>query len=291
MNLVRSTLRKIFYFTSDSIMKFFNSFIGPNFRLIVTDLSDKYMFNEVWCFLSHVENRCPLQRVGGENDGGYFCPTDLSTITHVFSPGYGGVKSFEDAMTEQSKHVYICDPSYSSIENLLPGQSFDSIELYSETNKDRHRYSLQDWVGTKIQDSNNQLLLQMDIEGGEWKILESISTQFLQRFKICIIEFHNLDRLLFDRGFLALSSRVVGVLGETFVNVFSKGNNAGGHFYFDHKKFPKVVEVTLVNASCIDLFSDKSRETIDYDMFKNDPTRPSLDLPFPKTRSGCGKCN
>lgn len=48
---------------------------------------------------------------------------------------------------------------------------------------------------------DGELLLQMDIEGAEWPVLLNISEQALERFRIIVLELHDMERLLDRRAF------------------------------------------------------------------------------------------
>lgn len=50
------------------------------------------------------------------------------------------------------------------------------------------------WI-SKYDHSNNDLMLQMDIEGSEYEVLLDLDDDLLRRFRIMVIEFHDLDEL------------------------------------------------------------------------------------------------
>jgi hypothetical protein len=233
-----------------------------------------------WKYLTDFRDFCELKLYGGAQDGAYFAPADLQDVHYVFSPGYGGVKKFEDEMSQLGKKVFICDPSYESIPDLKDSQSFQRVCLSTSTSVSQNKISLDDWLEKNKCGNRNNMLLQMDIEGAEWEILNQLDNGTLEKFKCLIIEFHNLEKLIYEREFLSLSINVLEKVDKHFINVFSRANNAGGFVYLLGQKFPKVVEVTLVNrqSKFVSHVAKHSRAPSSKD-FLNDPEKAILRLP------------
>jgi hypothetical protein len=136
----------------------------------------------------------PLIRVGGDKDGAYLLPDDLQGIKACFSPGVNNFKNFEDELLEKFGIIsHMCDFS-SDVEKfktpLQPGQTFKKKWLDVDDKKDS--ISLNEWVTELEPDSNQDLLLQMDIEGAEYRNILNTSESILQRFRIIVIELHGL---------------------------------------------------------------------------------------------------
>jgi hypothetical protein len=52
--------------------------------------------------------------------------------------------------------------------------------------------------------SSDDLILQMDIEGAEWHVLLNVSRDTLRRFRIIVIELHDLERLMDKHAFVII---------------------------------------------------------------------------------------
>jgi hypothetical protein len=277
---LHSLFRKLYYLQRSIFITYLNLFLPRLFRLALIEANSYSSIRKVWSFLTDQVSDIDMTRVGGNNDGGYFCPTDLSSITTVFSPGYGGIKDFEDELGRLGKKIYICDPMYDHIPNLMESQDFDGIGLAATSNADGLFLSLSDWIDSKVDSNTNHMLLQMDIEGAEWEILLHSEAEVLRRFDVLLIEFHNLDRLVFDKNFLESAEILFAKLANDFTNIYCRANNCGGTFAYLLNKMPKVVEITLVKNSQLELWRTLNpRQPINDEDFSNNPSLPSLKLP------------
>jgi hypothetical protein len=140
----------------------------------------------------------PLLRIGGAADGAYLLPDDLHGIQACFSPGVSDRKGFEDQLAmEYGMASHLCDGS-STVERLrtplMQGlQTFRKLWLDLPGTPDSQ--TLDSWVRELAPDTTADLLLQMDIEGAEYRNLLATIPETLLRFRIMVIEFHGLTRL------------------------------------------------------------------------------------------------
>jgi hypothetical protein len=276
----RAFLRATFYRVRNLLVKYFNLFLPVILRQVIVQSNPISDIRAVWSFIYNQTRDIPLVRFGGQSDGGYFCPDVLSSVSYVFSPGYGGVKSFEDEMVGLGKRVFICDPEFKDVENLLTLQEFDCLALSDHTMLRDKKISLSDWVDSKVGVETKHMLLQIDIEGAEWKVLSNSTSELLRRFDVILIEIHNLNRLIFDREFLSEAQNVVSKFRFDFINVYSRANNCGGFFHFKGKKMPNVVELSLINKLCFEALSTKRiYSPINDEDFLNSPNLPPIHLP------------
>jgi hypothetical protein len=96
----------------------------------------------------------------------------------------------------------------------------------------------------RLLDESKDWLLQMDIEGGEYEVIFSMSEQLLKKYRIIIIEFHMLDYLL-DESFFRLASRAFRKLLVHHRCVHVHPNNAGGVMTAGEIIMPKIMEFTF----------------------------------------------
>jgi len=114
----------------------------------------------------------PLIRIGGMGDGAYLVPDDLAGITACFSPGVNNTKDFEDQLTDEyGIACHMCDKSSdpekfrTPLKNGL--QTFRKSWLDVTGSDDC--VSLENWVRDLSPNPADDLLLQIDIEGAEYR--------------------------------------------------------------------------------------------------------------------------
>jgi hypothetical protein len=151
---------------------------------------------------------CPFQlvRVGGDSDGAYLLPNDMDGVSACFSPGVYNTKDFEDELALKfgiNSHML----DFSSNENLfktplIPGmQSFDKKWL--DTKNSATSITLEDWIYEKEGNAQADFILQMDIEGSEYRTLLKTPKTCIERFRIIVLEIHWLN--IFDSKLQLLS--------------------------------------------------------------------------------------
>lgn len=136
-----------------------------------------------------------LIRLGGERDGSYLVPDDLSNIEACFSPGVGGNSSFELDCANMGMKVFMADASVKGpVENHV---NFQFIPKFIGDSTKKNFISLNRWIAESGISHHNDLLLQMDIEGYEYEVLRSLRKENLDLFRIIVVECHGLHRLDF----------------------------------------------------------------------------------------------
>jgi hypothetical protein len=185
-----------------------------------------------------------LMRVGGAHDGGYLLPDDLAGIEYCFSPGVDVTASFEEALLERGITSYLADYSIDNPPASLSKFVFDKVFLGAKDHG--HFTTLQTWIRKYIPDRyENDLLLQMDIEGSEYAVLEQTPNHVLSRFRIMVIEFHDLFNL-FDPIKFRYFERVFTKLTALFHVVHIHPNNFAPPMRKDGLVIPDVVEITFL---------------------------------------------
>jgi hypothetical protein len=188
-----------------------------------------------------------LIRAGDESDGGYLIPNDLDDIDFCFSPGVSAVASFENFLTQRKIPCFLADYSVEAppFENRL----FDFEKKYLGTCDSDVYITLDSWVHRKAPSLKNGIL-QMDIEGHEYSIILSSSTQTLKKFKIIVIEFHDLD-YLFDKFGFNLINLCFEKLLKDFEVVHIHPNNSLAPINFKNYSIPPLMEFTFLRKDTI----------------------------------------
>jgi Methyltransferase FkbM domain len=148
--------------------------------------------------LRPIKTSFPLVRIGGPNDGGYLLPDDLTDIRACFSPGIADSASFELDLANMGIPSFMTD--YSVDDSPIKNAAFHFQKKFIGISNDPIHITLDDWVKS-CAPPKEDLILQMDIEGAEYGSLISAQLDTLNRFRIIVLEFHDLDNLFYKSSF------------------------------------------------------------------------------------------
>jgi hypothetical protein len=194
----------------------------------------------------------PLIRIGGNRDGAYLLSDDLQGIKACFSPGVNNRKEFEDELLDKygiESHMcdYSSDPEKFRTPLKQPGQTFKKKWLDVDGSADS--ISLEEWVKELAPNPKDDLILQMDIEGAEYRNLINTPDSILHRFRIILIELHDIKRACeSSQVFNMKLGPLLKHLGKHFICVHAHPNNCGGEFILNGTKLnlPNVHELTFL---------------------------------------------
>lgn len=191
----------------------------------------------------------PVLRIGGSGDGSYFIPDDLDGVTHCFSPGVGPSSKFELDLAQRGIQVMMADASVQGPAAKHANFSFRPVFLASYSDASNGIISLDDWVESELEDKpHGDLLLQMDIEGGEYEVLHSVSEKLLRKFRIVVIEFHHLNQV--RHGIMSGYIRsALAKLLKHFSVCHTEANWCAGSFTVCGKRYPRLLEVSLTRKA------------------------------------------
>ena len=192
----------------------------------------------------------PLKRLGGNWDGAYLVPDDLKDIVACFSPGVSNTKRFEDELLDRyGIPSHMCDFTSEVSKFRTPlkdGQTFR--KLWLDVDGAKNSISLEQWVTEEVGDSPGDLILQIDIEGAEYRNLSAASDELLSRFRIIVIELHALHQVNHPDRFARELGPLLDKLGRQFICVHAHPNNCEGDFRVSDSdlNLPKVHELTFL---------------------------------------------
>lgn len=189
-----------------------------------------------------------LIRVGGLGDGGYLIPDDIEGISAVFSPGVAAVAEFEKYFADKGITCFLADASVN--EAPVKHQNFTFMRKFvhaGETEGDWKNF--EEWVEESVTE-HGDLLLQMDIEGGEWEILDDLSTKNLCKFRIIVLELHGMHQLAYKLAFQTIM-RIFTKITEDFEIVHVHPNNAERALSAEGFKLAPLLEITLLRKDRI----------------------------------------
>jgi len=188
-----------------------------------------------------------LIRMGAASDGGYLIPNDLDGITSCFSPGVDNIASFEQALATRSIGSHLADFSVDTPPPKTSALSFEKKYIDAVTHG--HFISLEDWVNTyEPQSTGDSLILQMDIEGSEYKSLLACPEYILNKFRIMVIEFHQVESWS-QVDFFSIVEAVFAKLLQTHSVVHSHPNNVMGLVDLNGFLAPRVFEMTFYTTN------------------------------------------
>ncbi|MDZ7841056.1 MAG: FkbM family methyltransferase [Gammaproteobacteria bacterium] len=123
---------------------------------------------------------------------------------------------------------------------------FEFDRKFLGAHRDETFTTLGAWVGEKLgEDDDHDLLLQMDIEGGEFDVLIESDKSLLRRCRMMVIEFHRMESI-FERNSLPLLHALFTKLHQDFVIVHSHANSCCGIAESFGVGIPPVFEISYL---------------------------------------------
>ena len=219
-----------------------------------------------------------LIRVGEDKDGGYLLPNILQNTKYCFSPGVGDKSYFESQLSKKyNVKVFMADASVDS--PSINDKNFYFIKKFLGSRTKGDFITLSDWISENISDSNEEKILQMDIEGSEYEVLSYESAEILSKFTVMVIEFHGFQRL-FEKNFLKVTSAIFEKLYQNFSICHVHPNNFSGLATVKGISVPKNLEITFVRNDLIKRCSLNSKIALPHDLDKkNVQNIPDIVMP------------
>jgi hypothetical protein len=228
LNFIKHFLRNFFFYIKLDISKKTNNVKIENFFKMFRPFDLGY----------------DLIRIGSKNDGGYLIPNILDRINTCISPGVGHTNSFEKDLEKRGIRSFMLDHTIDPNSDLV--KDFDFTKKKLNIFNDNNNITLDNFCSSKLKKEDNPIL-QMDIEGDEYLNILSSSDETLSKFKIIIIEFHNLERTANKFLFEFYNGSINKILRH-FDVCHIHPNNGNRCFTLTNKlKIPQVLEVTFLN--------------------------------------------
>jgi hypothetical protein len=199
-------------------------------------------------------------------------PDDLDGVAACVSPGVSTEVGFDRDIADSGIDVYLADASVAG--PPIQHERFRFTPKFLDTYNSETTITLNDYC-QKIGDGKSDLILQMDIEGAEYRVLATASEQVLRRFRIMVIEFHRLDRLYSRAAFPEIKSVFMKLLCNHRVVHIHPNNFLAPVIRLG---IPPVLEFTFYRSDR-DVFERKLLRFPHPLDAPNDPKAPSLVLP------------
>jgi hypothetical protein len=217
-------------------------------------LSEKALVSQkINLFLKRFRERyvsIDLIRIGGEKDGGYLIPDILDSVSHCFSPGVDYTADFESHLSKS--YGIKCFMADASVESApLADPNFFFYKKFLGNRNEDDLITLKSWLDSSLSGDEDNLVLQMDIEGAEYDVLTFESDETLKRFSLMVIEFHMLGKM-FDRHFLQMFSSIFEKIYKNFSICHVHPNNCCGIASRNGIDVPRVIEVTFLRNDYVE---------------------------------------
>ena len=182
------------------------------------------------------------KRMGENGDGGYVY-AELPIYDCYISAGIGNDDSCsKDFIDKYNLNKEDCFAFDGTIENY-PIKGSNKINFIKKNIDglcdDKHTDL------SFLADKYNEIFLKMDVEGGEFKLLSTISLERISKFKQMSIEFHGMNDNEYGSD-IHTKLLCFEKLTHTHYLIHAHGNNCAG----TRGGFPNVIELTYVNKKC-----------------------------------------
>ncbi len=186
-------------------------------------------------------------RIGRLNDGGYAMINDFRENMSAYSFGISDDMSWDIHLHDISgMRVHMYDHTIPCAPTFHHGCDFYRIGLGVADDREHDLLSLLSVLKENgDMDNRNGLIMKMDIEGAEWRVLEGMPETVLQLFRQMVFEFHGMIKQDNDEDDIRL--RVLRKLNTTHQVVWVHGNNCTGAVGNQEMTMPFSIEVLYLN--------------------------------------------
>jgi hypothetical protein len=225
-------------------------------HIVATDTEQAAIIN----LLSYLTPRRSVRfrkiRLGCNGDGGYVLLDDFTDVSAALSFGIAAGCSWDTAIAEHGIDVYQYDHTVDGPPTANARFRFFKKEIAavsSDQSGDRwgRRYVYTESLGyalAKLPSTAERVILKIDIDGGEWGIFDTATSEELARFVQIVGEFHHFDNAA-DPAWHDRARRVLAKLRSVFDVVHVHGNNNAPLNVIANVPVPSVFELTFVNKA------------------------------------------
>lgn len=222
-------------------------------------------------------------RLGNAHDGGYIFLDDFAATTHVISCGISNDVTCDFEFAEMGKKVLQFDhtvpgPPVAHANFAFFKQAIDeSLEIPGST-------KLSDVVRNAGQSGQCDVILKIDIDGGEWQCFADFPQEHFARLRQIACEFHWTSKLT-DPAQFAQCEAAIRNIAAAFFPVHVHANNYVGFNNVMGVPVPEVFEVTFANRAIFTPGSAYVTSPGPLDT-PNNPDAPDLYLGAPLFQAG-----
>jgi len=207
-------------------------------------------------------------------DCGYVLLDDFKNLSRAFSFGVANDDSWDLAIAQRGIPVEQFDPGVEQAPSNHPLIHFHRKAVAAQSAEGA--VTLQGLVDQHSRGRNPDLLLNCDIEGGEWNVFDAAPAESFGKFTQIICEFHGLKNLS-NPAFFPVARRVFTKLHAHHAVVHVHGNNFAPIVSSHNIPLPEVIEITFANRKRYKLARSRERYPTPLDV-PNNPGAPDIQL-------------
>jgi len=252
-----------------AIIKFLHHHLVKN-GIVVQGATKKQKIVNLIEKLYPYKTQFELIRLGPNGDGGYLVPNHLDGIEACFSPGVDKISDFELDCLGYGMKVFMADKSVEKPNIDISEDRYDFIQKFVGCTNNEDFITMDKWVKSNCLSDSSELILQMDIEGGEFNSIINMSDSLMQRFRIMVIEFHNLQDMWNPHVF-NLAETVFDKILQTHICVHIHPNNCCDIDSRFGINIPRATEITFLRKDDAEKkgLENAFPHKLDYDNTKN----------------------
>jgi hypothetical protein len=212
------------------------------------------------------------RRIGRRSDGGYVMFDDFDLVGPVYSFGIGHHASFEEDFAKRGKDVFMFDHTVEGPPVFHPNSHFFRHGLSAVDSPNEQVFSLQHHLERLGHANRSDMVLKIDIEGAEWRVLADVSEQVLGNFRQIVLEIHDLRRLT-DANYRGLFVAALSKLNRSFTLGHVHGNNYARLTIVDGFVCADVIELSYLRSDIAETTSSCTVYPTQFD-YANYSARP-----------------
>lgn len=231
-----------------NLILYLKLFLGKR-GIFISRVTSRLQLDDFFRLIRPVKTNYDLVRFGSDLDGGYLIPEDLEGVDGCFSPGVSTTSDFELEMANRGIKCFMAD--YSVDAPSLGHELFSFEKKFLGSYNDEIFMTLENWVSRNLP-NGNEMILQMDIEGYEYEVIMNTTSQMLKRFRIIVIEFHDLEQMLNKLGFVLIYQTFRKLLLDfEIVHIHPNNIMKAKRAIYKEYEIPSVIEVTFLRRDRI----------------------------------------
>jgi hypothetical protein len=179
-------------------------------------------------------------RIGAKGDGGYVLLDDFKNIKIAYSFGISNEISFDKELADKNIDVFMYDHTIQALPFTNPKFHWKKIGVTYKKENNTNMKTFNEILEENGHTNEKDMILKIDIEGGEWSILKEINKEILLQFKYIVIEFH------FANKDISLYQEVFQKLNQTHQIFHLHCNNCCPIINIDGYNFCSALEVSYI---------------------------------------------
>jgi hypothetical protein len=189
-----------------------------------------------------------LIRVGRDFDGGYVMVNNKLENAVCYSMGISDDVSWDLAMAEQGCNVFQYDHTIDNFP-VINNQFYSfKIGISAVSTGESNLRTIEELIEMNEHQSENDIILKMDIEYAEWDVFEKIKIDLLNKFSQIVVEIHGLEHSC-STHHLRKYLDVLKKISTTHQIVHIHANNYGPVAFIGGIMIPGTFEVTMVRKN------------------------------------------